>query len=132
MRRLRLEDLPAPYVTAVSAALLLVALVAWSRGFGGDGGTMATVPRTRARLFDGQCVFAADIELASVWGRLAFASRYPQVRNALIEVLRTKSRYMVNTQPAREALRGQMTAAVNRVIGDGRARRFEFTEFRLL
>lgn len=132
MRRPRLGDLPAPYVTALLAALVLVALIAWARGIGGDNASVAKVPRTRARLFDGQCIFAADIELASVWGRVAFASRYPQVRNALIDVLRTKSRYMVNTTTAREALRGQMRAAVNRVIGDGCAKRFEFTEFRLL
>jgi|GEM_PF-7010468 len=128
----RLRDFPAPYITALLAGLLVVALIAWHRGPEGPHSTVAKVPRTRAKLFDGHCVFAADIELGSTWGRFAFARRYLDVRDALIEVLRTKSRYMVSSRTAREALRTQMVAAVNRVLGNGRATRFEFTEFQLL
>ena len=132
MRMPRVRDLPAPYVTALLLCLLVLAVVTWSRGGGGQGTNVAKVSRTRAKLYDGQCVFAADVELRSGWGQLAFARHYLDVRDAMVDVLRTKSRYMVSSGAARESLRWQLVAAVNGVIGDGRATRLQFTEFRLL
>jgi hypothetical protein len=52
------------------------------------------------------------------------------VRAALIELLRSKSRYMVKAPaPRAEALRYQMVAAVNGVIGSGSATEIRLTEF---
>jgi flagellar basal body-associated protein FliL len=51
------------------------------------------------------------------------------VRQALVAILRTKSRYMVSNPTAREALRRQMVREVNRVLDEPVADELEFTEF---
>jgi hypothetical protein len=94
--------------------------------------SMAQIARTRAALSDGDCEFAADVQLADRWSGFAFSLHESAVRVALIELLHSKSRYMVSTTTAREALRYQMVSAVNGVIGFGRATEIRFTEFELL
>jgi flagellar basal body-associated protein FliL len=130
----RVRDLPAPIVTALLLTLVVVAVTTWYHGLGDEdaGPPMARVTRTRAKLFDGQVIFTADIELSGRWGSFAFARHYLDVRDAMVDVLHTKSRYMVNSTLAREALRRQMLDAVNRVIGDGLATRLHFREFLFL
>ena len=63
-------------------------------------------------------------------GEWAFERRQTEVRQALVAILRTKSRYMVSNPTAREALRRQMLREVNRVMDDAAfADEFLFTEF---
>jgi hypothetical protein len=80
------------------------------------------------RLNDGLCTFSATLTLKpeSHW---AFERRQSEVRQALVAILRTKSRYMVSNPTAREALRRQMVREVNRVLDEPVADELEFTEF---
>jgi hypothetical protein len=128
-----LRSLPAPIVTASLLVLLAIAIGFWGhRATGSHPEQIAQIARTRAKLSDGDCEFAADVHLASRWSGWAFSLREGAVRNALVALLRSKSRYMVATNPAREALRVQMLDAVNGVIGSGRATDLRITEFEFL
>lgn len=125
--------LPAPIATAVLSVLVAIAIGFWgARGGGADGGAIAQISRTRAELSDGECEFAADVRLASRWGSFAFSMRQQTIRRSLIDLLRSKSAYMVDSAPAREALRFQMLSVVNDAIGSGRATDLRFTVFELL
>ena len=70
---------------------------------------VAHIGRTRAALNDGLCTFAARSRLRpdAHW---AFERRQGEVRQALVAILRTKSRYMVSNPTAREALRRRCCA----------------------
>jgi hypothetical protein len=128
-----LRSLPAPIVTASLLVLLAIAVGFWGqRATGKPTEQIAQIARTRARLSDGDCEFAADVRLASRWSGWAFSLRENAVRNALVALLRSKSHYMVATNTAREALRVQMLDAVNSVIGSGRATDLHITEFEFL
>jgi hypothetical protein len=129
-----LRRLPAPILTTSLLLLATVAILFWGRTTQvASAPNMAQIPRTHATLSDGgDCEFAADIQLADRWSGFAFSMHEGAVRDALIELLRSKSRYMVSTSTAREALRYQMVSAVNGVIGSGRATEIRFTEFDLL
>jgi hypothetical protein len=130
---MKLRDLPAPIVTGSLVVLLVLAVCTWGwRPGGGSGPDTVHVSRTRAKLFDGACVFAADVQLDGTFGRFTFGRHYLDIRDALIDVLRTKPEYMVRTALARESLRLQMAEAVNRVAGRRIATDLRFTEFRTL
>lgn len=90
---------------------------------------VARIGRTRALLNDGACTFAAAVMLrpdADVW---TVERRQFELREAFVALLRTKSRYMVSTATAREALRRQMLREVNRVMAAPVADDLRFTEF---
>jgi hypothetical protein len=120
-----------PALAAGSLAILLLT----TAGFWGyathDPGTprIAHIGRTRAVLNDGTCTFAARVRLRPEANAWAFERRQADVRAALVAVLRTKSRYMVSTRTAREALRAQMLREVNRVMAEPVAAELDFTEF---
>jgi len=128
-----LRRIPAPIVTASVVLLLGFAIGFWGRGATTAGeARLAQIPHTRAKLSDGDCEFAAQVQLADRWSGLVFSLHQGAVRTAVVDLLRSKSRYMVSTNTAREALRDQMISAVNGVIGSGRATDVSFTEFDLL
>jgi hypothetical protein len=128
-----LRRMPAPISTSILVVLLAIAIAFWREGNAGTkGGTVAQISRTRAELVDGDCEFAADVELTGRWDSIAFSMRRQAIRTALLALLRTKSVYMVDSNPSREALRSQMLSAVNQLIGNGRARDFRFTAFEIL
>ena len=136
MRRTeRLGDYPAVVVTVVVLLLLGAIGLASQRSASTQGGDaiVAQISRTRAQLSGGtDCEFSADVTLAGRWSSFAFSMRREAIRAALVALLRTKSPYMVDSRPSREALRYQMLAAVNAVIGSGRATNLCFTAFELL
>ena len=121
----------APLVSSALVALLVVAAVFW-RQEARPAPQVARLSKLQAKLNDGECEFSADIELAGRWARFSFGMRESSVRSALIDVLRAKSRYMVSSSTAREALRHEMLGAVNGVIGDGRATDLRLPLFDLL
>ena len=92
------------------------------------GARVAHIGRTQAALNDGLCTFAATLTLKPE-AQWAFERRQSEVRQALVALLRTKSRYMVSNPTAREALRRQMVREVNRVLDEPVADELEFTEF---
>jgi len=129
-----LRRLPAPILTTSVLLLATVAILFWGRTTEvANPPSVVRIPRTHATLSDGgDCEFAAEVQLADRWSGFAFSMHEGDVRAVLIALLRSKSRYMVSTSTAREALRYQMVAAVNGVIGAGRATEIRFTEFELL
>lgn len=128
-----LRRVPAPIVTAILLVLLAIAVAFWDRGGGRtDEANIAQISPTRAQLADGDCEFAADVHLTSRWSRFAFSMRQQSIRTALIELLRTKSVYMVDSGPSREAVRSQMLALVNALLGAGCATDLRFTMFEVL
>jgi hypothetical protein len=116
-------------------AASLVTLVLTIVGFWGyathdaRAARVATIGRTRAALNDGLCTFAAAVTLRPEADAWRFERRQGEVREALVAVLRTKSRYMVSNPTAREALRRQMLREVNRVLAEPVADELRFTEF---
>jgi hypothetical protein len=90
---------------------------------------IAHITRARAILNDGTCTFSAAVTLSPRVGQWAFERRQAEVRDALVALLRTKSRYMVSNPTAREALRVQMLREVNRVMSEPVADELRFTEF---
>jgi hypothetical protein len=93
------------------------------------GAPIARMARTRAKLNDGVCIFAADVALRSRWGSFAFSRNYLAIKSAMVTLLRSKSAYMVSSESSREALRQQMLQEVNRVGGGKIADRVTFSEF---
>jgi hypothetical protein len=85
-----------------------------------------------ARLADGACQFAADVELQGRFSGFVFASHYIPIRTALKDLMRTKRIYMVDTPLARQSLRYQMVREVNRVVGRRVAADLQFTEFEVV
>ena len=121
-----------PPLIAASVVTMLFTIVGfWGYATHGDGRTsrIAHIARTRAALNDGLCTFAAAVTLRPHADQWAFERRQGEVREALVAVLRTKSRYMVSNPTAREALRRQMLREVNRVMDEPVADEFRFTEF---
>lgn len=124
--------MPGPIAWCAIALVVAVALAWWGQrppAGGAPGENVARVSRTRAPLFDGGCVFAADVQLSGRWSDLAFNRNYLDIKKALVALMRTKSRYMVSSPMAREALRMQMVAEVNRVAGRPIARELQFSQF---
>jgi hypothetical protein len=121
----------APGVTAAVVLLVLLAAAYW-RADTRPSTPVARLANLQATLRDGaECRFSADVVLTGRWARFAFDFRESAIRGALVEVVGTRSRYMVNTGPARESLRSEMLRAVNGVIGRGRAASVRLPEFEL-
>lgn len=95
------------------------------------GHPIGRVERTRARMNDAVCIFSADVELAGSIGKLEFDRHRLDIREALTEILRRKSSYMVDNPVARTALRHQMVAEVNRIAHRPIAVGLTFSEFEL-
>jgi hypothetical protein len=122
----------APGVTAVLVVLLAVTVVFWRQDSRGRVSShVAHIEKVQAQLYDGECEFSADVVLTGRWGRVVFGLRENSVRSALADLMRTKSRYMVSSSTAREALRFEMLSSVNRVIGSGRATAVRLAHFEL-
>lgn len=120
-----------PGVTAAVVVLLAVAVGFW-RADSRPTRHVAQLANVQAKLNDGECEFTADIDISGRWGRYAFGMRETTVRSSLVALLRTKSRYMVRTTTARESLRVEMLATVNRIIGTGRATAVRLPKFEIL
>lgn len=131
---MRIGNIQAPVVTALLLVLALVAVTGWGWRWTGVPGApaVAKVGRTKAQLFDGACVFAAEVELRGTLSGMTFSRNYLAIKDALVELMRTKSAYMVGSSVAREALRSQMVQVVNRVAGREIAGELRFSEFFLL
>lgn len=123
--------MPGPIAWSAIALLIAVTLAYWGQRTpaGAPGENVARVSRTRAPLFDGGCVFSADVQLSGRLSSLAFDRNYLDIKKALVALMRTKSRYMVSSPMARESLRMQMVAEVNRVAGRPIARELQFSQF---
>jgi flagellar basal body-associated protein FliL len=124
---MRVRPLP-PLITP--AVLVIVLTIGGFWGYA-DSKELRTarIGRTRARLNDGECTFAAEVMLHRRIDQWLFQRRQGEVRDALVGLLRSKSRYMVSTPVAREALRSQMLREVNRVMKEPAADEVELTEF---
>lgn len=123
----------APVVSALAAALLVLTVAFWGHRTGdGSSGSSARIANVDAVLYDGEVEFSADVDLPSRWGRATFAMKELSIRAALVDLLRTKSRYMVATTTARESLRREMLQKVNGIIGSGRATAVRLPRFELL
>lgn len=127
----RERRIKAPLVTATLLVLLAIGV-----GYGGRAGIdgasrspVGEIRRTRAVLADAECEFEASVRLSDYWSSVTFSMRQDAVRKALVELLQSKSAYMVDSSQSREALRFQMLGVVNEVIGEGRAKDLEFTDF---
>ena len=119
-----------------AAALLLLAgtlVGAWAyTTSGAEAPRVAQLARTRAVLNDAICTFSVAVRVRGASDARMVERRQSEIRDALAGLLRTKSRYMVSTATAREALRAQMLREVNRVIGEPAADTLLITEFLLL
>ena len=111
--------------------MLVFGVVFWGYRTGGVGmgPPVAKMARTRAKLNDGVCIFAADVKLNSRWASFTFSRKYLAIKSAMVALLRSKSAYMVSSESSREALRQQMVQEVNRVSGGNIADRITFSEF---
>jgi len=122
----------APGVIAILVVLIGVTIAFWRHEpHGRMSSHVAQLKKVQAQLNDGECEFSADVVLTGRWGRVVFGLRENSVRSALADLMRTKSRYMVSTSTAREALRFEMLSSVNRVIGAGRATAVRLAHFEL-
>lgn len=122
----------APAVSSAVVVLVVLTIAFWRQESSRPATQVARLPRMQAKLNDGECEFSAEVELAGRWARFSFGMRESSVRSALIDVLRTKSRYMVSSSTAREALRHEMLGAVNGVIGQGCATNLRLPLFDLM
>ena len=119
-----------PLIAASVMTLVLTIVGFWGYATHGGGAShIAYLMRMQATLNDARCTFSAAVTLRPEVDQWAFERRQDDVREALVGVLRTKSRYMVSTPTAREALRAQMLREVNRVMERSVADELRFTEF---
>jgi hypothetical protein len=111
-----MQDLSAPYVTAAIGVLLALMIAGW--GWETTGGLLRSVSieHTQAKMNDGTCVFTADFVLRDLRSRFAFARHQQEIRDALVGLMRTKSRYMVETPAARQGLAVQMRNLANYTV----------------
>jgi hypothetical protein len=116
-------------MVASIVVLLLTIVGFWGYTRRDAGQRIAHITRTRAVLNDAACTFAAAVTLLPDADEWAFERHQPEVRQALVALLKTKSRYMVSNPTAREALRIQMLREVNRVMARPTAEHLKFTEF---
>jgi hypothetical protein len=130
---MKADGFDAPVVTAAIVGLVVLALVFWGYGSGGPSGVhTASFRHTRAKLADGNtCVFTADIQLDNTFSQWTFARNRLDIRSALVSLVGTKSRYMVETEVEREALSEQMADEVNRIVDKKIATRVALPEFEL-
>lgn len=120
-----------PPLIAASVVALVVTIVGfWGYATHADSALrIAHIMHARAPMNDGTCTFSAAVTLRPDADQWAFERHQGEMRQALVAVLRTKSRYMVSTPTAREALRSQMLREVNRVMDRPVADELRFTEF---
>ena len=120
-----------PPLIAASVVALVVTIVGfWGYASHDDSALrIAHIMHARAPMNDGTCTFSAAVTLRPDADQWAFERHQGEMRQALVAVLRTKSRYMVSTPTAREALRSQMLREVNRVMDRPVADELRFTEF---
>ena len=111
--------------------MLVFGVVFWGYRTGGVGmgPPVAKMARTKAKLNDGVCIFAADVALRNRWASFTFSRKYLAIKSAMVALLRSKSAYMVSSESSREALRMQMVQEVNRVGGRKIADQVTFSEF---
>ena len=118
-----------PLIAAAVVTLLMTIVGFWGYAtHDARASRIATIARTHAVLNDGLCTFAAAVTLRPEAAHGTFERRQGEVRQALVALLRTKSRYMVSNPTAREALRHQMLREVNRVLDEPVADELRFTE----
>ena len=119
-----------PLVVASVLGLVLTIAGFWGRATDdARASRIAHITRTHAVLNDGVCTFAAAVTLRPDADAWKFERRQEAVRDALVAILRTKSRYMVSNATAREALTLQMLREVNRVMDEPVADELRLTEF---
>lgn len=119
-----------PLVAASIVTLVLTIVGFWGwASHDARASRIAHITRTQASLNDGGVTFAAAVTLHPDADPRAFERRQAEIRDALVALLRTKSRYMVSNPTAREALRLQMLREVNRVMAEPVADEIRFTEF---
>ncbi len=119
-----------PLIAASIVTLVLTIVGFWGYAtHDARASRIAHIGRTRAVMNDGTCTFAAAVTLLPQADQWAFERRQGEVREALVALLRTKSRYMVSNPTAREALRVQMLREVNRIMATPIADELRFTEF---
>ena len=118
-------------IAGLAAALLVFGVVFWSYRTGGigTGPPVAKMARTKAKLSDGVCIFAADVALRSRWASFTFSRNYLAIKSAMVTLMRSKSAYMVSSESSRAALRLQMVQEVNRISGRRIADGVTFSEF---
>ena len=123
-----------PGVRAAALLLLAGTLVgAWAyTTSGAEAPRVAQLPRTHAVLNDATCTFSVAVRVRDAGDARMLERRQTEIRDALVALLHTKSRYMVSTATAREALRAQMLREVNRVVGEPAADTLLITEFAIL
>ncbi len=127
---MRLRNLPAPYVTAALGLLAIVMAAGWGYEAGGaDALRTARLERTRARMVDGTCLFTTAFRLHGVASRLVFARHQQEIRDAIVGLMRTKSRYMVQTEAARQGLAVQVRNLANYTVDGAIADGVSFPEF---
>lgn len=126
-----MDHRPLPPAILAGIVILLLSIVAfWGyASYDANASRIAHIARTRALLNDATCTFAAAVTLRPEADQWTFERRQREVRDALVALLRTKSRYMVSNPTAREALRRQMLREVNRVMAQPVADELRFTEF---
>jgi flagellar basal body-associated protein FliL len=119
-----------PLIVGLAVVLVIAVVGVAGRGTHDANATrIAHISRTRAVLNDGSVTFAAAVTLSPNADAWKFDRKQDEMRQALIAILRTKSRYMVSNPTAREALRRQMLREVNRVMAAPAADEIRFTEF---
>ncbi|MFN8544045.1 MAG: flagellar basal body-associated FliL family protein [Candidatus Binatia bacterium] len=119
-------------VDPVVALVILLAFVAV--GFWGYVATTGPYPvgkveRTRVKLSDGVVQFSANVELTGQIGQVEFNRHRLEIRDAFVNLLRSKSSYMIDNPVSREALQYQLMREVNRVASRRIARAITFPEF---
>lgn len=129
IRGAKMAQRKVPPLIAASVVTLVLTIVGFWGWVATAPGTVAHITRMQAKLNDASCVFSADVVLRNRADEWEFERKQVQVRAAIVDLLRTKSRYMVSSAVAREALRLQMLREVNRVMAEPAARELQFTEF---
>lgn len=114
----------------------VVALILGIGGFWGyEAGVIdvrtARLVKTRARMHDGMCVFTAAFHLKSPTDQATFALHQNEIRGEIVDAMRVKSRYMVQSPSAQKGLAVQFSNVVNRVTGRRIAANVTFDEFEL-
>ena len=94
-----------------------------------NGFTTARLSQTKAKMYDATCTFTADFHLDSPFHMGTFAYHSEAIRVEIVETMRTKSRYMVESPTARKGLQLQMANVANRVSGRRIATGVTFAQF---
>lgn len=118
-------------VPATVAALVVSIGLFWGYRSGAVDIQTVRLVKTRARMHDGLCVFSAAFHLQSAVDQASFALHQGEIRREILESMRVKSRYMVESASARKGLGVQFANLVNRVAGKRIANGVTFDQFEL-